>query len=562
MLQYNKDFIIKPENIQTILNDATPEWEKRKKLYKMKVRKNSPSSLVAENDNKSKVAFESVISNMITGYVGGKAPIYLVDEIPTEEKQNILKKLFNKIFSKEATDRKEYQLYIDYIRDYNDDPFFYYKVVQDYNDMTAGYGIWYENQENEIVYSNVDPRYSIALYDFSTPVKKIGFLRTWEESDSSGNKYRVVQLTTDEHKYFFRNGNLEDKEYKEQEELREVVSWGCVPCIAIENPDGLACFELAKSSICSYERVMSNAKNTFQYNDDAKLKVNGYEPKEELVIEKREKKLVEKLDEYGEVEFDDDGNIVYEERNEIVYDENGEIVWLPNPKRLKEDENLLRMPVFYAGEDGDIGWVEKNINDGALENYKKTLIDLIFMVSNCPNVNDLGFTNADNSSALEKKFFPLEQSITYLDKALRKELLAMWEAFTERINLKKGTKYDFRNLKINLQRNMPTDKKAETDRALSLRGLVCDETVINLLPDELDASSEIEKMKQQSQDNLEENMKKIESFGKDGADAKGMENNKENGNTDENKEVNPQNAIANNNANSNVNDKTKQDIKK
>lgn len=151
----------------------------------------------------------------------------------------------------------------------------------------------------------------------------------------------------------------------------------------------------------------------------------------------------------------------------------------------------------------------KNINDGALENYKKTLIDLIFMVSCCPNVNDLGFTNADNSSALEKKFFPLEQSITYLDKSVRKELLAMWEAFTTRINLKKGTKYDFRNLKIKLQRNMPTDKKAETDRALSLRGLVCDETVINLLPDELDASSEIEKMKTQSEENLEANMKKL-----------------------------------------------------
>ncbi len=526
MLQYNKDFIIKPENIQTILNDATPEWEKRKKLYKMKTRKSSPSSLVAENDNKSKVAFESVISNMVTGYAGGKAPVYLVDEIPTQEKQNILKKLFNKIFSKDGNDRQEYQLFIDYIRDYNDDPFFFYKLVQDYNDMTAGYGMWYENQENEIVYTNVDPRQSIALYDFSTPVQKIGFLRWWIESDASGNKYKVVQLTTEEYKYFFRNGKLEDKEFREQEELKESVSWGCVPCIAIENPDGLSCFELAKTSICSYERVMGNSKNTFQYNDDAKLKVSGYEPKEELVVEKREKKLVEKLDEYGDVVYDDNGDVVYEEREEIVYDENGEIVWIPNVKRLKEDETLLKMPVFYAGDDGDIGWVEKNINDGALENYKKTLIDLIFMVSNCPNVNDLGFTNADNSSALEKKFFPLEQSITYLDKALRKELLAMWEAFTERINLKKGTKYDFRNLKIKLQRNMPTDKKADTDRALSIRGLVCDETVINLLPDELDASSEIEKMKKQSEENLEANMKKIEAFG-NGNDKDTIDSNKE-----------------------------------
>lgn len=503
MLQYNKEYIINPDNIHNILEDAKPEWDKRKKLYQMKVRKSKSSSLVAENDDEMKVGFESVISNMVTGYMGGKEPIYLVDEIPTQEKQDILKKLFNKEFNKDSDDRKEYQLFIDYIRDYNDDSFFFYKLVQDYVDMTASYGIFYENDSNEIVYANVDPRQTIALYDFSTPMKKIGLLRTWEETDAFGNEYDVVQLTTEERKYYFKNSKLQAEDFREDEEQSEDISWGCVPCIAIENPDGLACFELAKACICAYERVMNNARNTFQYNDDAKLMVTGYEPKEDTLTEKRD------------------------ESGDIVYDDNNEIVWIVNTKRVKEDATVLQAPVFYAGEGGKIEWVEKNINDGALENYKKTLIDLIFMVSNCPNVNDLGFTNADNSSALEKKFFPLEQSVTYLDKALKKELLAMWEAFTERINLKKHTNYDFRNLKIKLVRNMPTDKSAETTRALSLRGLVCDETVINLLPDELDAPSEIEKMKQQSQENLEENMKKIESFGKDGADAQSIENNKE-----------------------------------
>ena len=100
MLQYNKEYIIKAENIHQILEDAKPEWEKRKKLYQMKVRKSKPSSLVAENDEETKIAFESVISNMVNGYMGGKAPIYSVDEIPTEEKQNILKKLFNKMIEK------------------------------------------------------------------------------------------------------------------------------------------------------------------------------------------------------------------------------------------------------------------------------------------------------------------------------------------------------------------------------------------------------------------------------------------------------------------------------
>ena len=501
MLQYNKEYIIKAENIATILESAKPEWNKRKKLYKMKVRKNSPSGLVAENDKETKVAFEFAISNMINGYTGGKAPIYQVEEMPTEEKQKILTKLFNKIFNKKDNDRKEYQLFIDYIRNYNDDSFFYYTLIQSYNDMSAGYGIWYENEDNEIVYANVDARQTIAIYDYSTPVKKIGLLRKWEETNEKGEKIDVVVLITDEYKYYYRNSKLQATDFKEDTESREKINWGCVPCIAIENPDGLACFELAKPSIAKYERVMKNSGNTFQYNDDAKLMVTGYEPKEDTLIEKRNGK--------GEIEEDEDGNII----------------WIPNEKRIEEDKLVLQAPVFYASEGGSIEWVEKNINDGALENYKKTLIDLIFMVSCCPNVNDLGFTNADNSSALEKKFFPLEQSITFLDQVVRKELLAMWEAFTNRINLKKGTKYDFRNLKIKLQRNMPTDKKAETDRALSLRGLVCDETVINLLPDELNASSEIEKMKTQSEENLEENMKKIESFGKNGADTQAEENN-------------------------------------
>lgn len=520
MLQYNKEYIINAKNIHQILEDAKPEWNKRKKLYRMKVRKNNQSSLVAENDEETKVAFEFAISNMINGYVGGKAPIYQVEEMPTEEKQKILTKLFNKIFNKKENDRKEYQVFIDYIRNYNDDSFFFYKLIQDYNDMSAGYGIWYENEDNEIVYANVDPRQTIAIYDYSTPVKKIGLLRAWEETDEKGEKFDMVVVTTDEYKYYFKNSKLQGDDFKEDEESREKISWGCVPCIAIENPDGLACFELAKPSIAKYERVIKNSSNTFQYNDDAKLMVTGYEPKEETLIEKRD------------------------DKGEIIYDDDGNIVWIPNEKRKREDEVVLQAPVFYAGEGGKIEWVEKNVNDGALENYKKTLIDLIFMVSCCPNVNDLGFTNADNSSALEKKFFPLEQSITYLDKSVKKELLAMWEAFTTRINLKKGTNYDFRNLKIKLQRNMPTDKQAETTRALSLRGLVCDDTVINLLPDELDAQSEIEKMKTQSEENLEENMKKIESFGKDGADAKNLENKKdeEDANNQENASNNKQDA--------------------
>ena len=98
MLQYNKEYIINPDNIASILKDAKPEWEKRKKLYEMKNRKRHTFDLVATNDTNIKVGFESVVSNMISGYMGGKAPIYQVEEMPTEEKQKKIKKLFYNIF--------------------------------------------------------------------------------------------------------------------------------------------------------------------------------------------------------------------------------------------------------------------------------------------------------------------------------------------------------------------------------------------------------------------------------------------------------------------------------
>lgn len=57
---------------------------------------------------------------------------------------------------------------------------------------------------------------------------------------------------------------------------------------------------------------MKNSGNTFQYNDDAKLMVTGYEPREDTLIEKR--------DDNGEIEHDEDGNII----------------WIPNEKRKRK----------------------------------------------------------------------------------------------------------------------------------------------------------------------------------------------------------------------------------
>ncbi len=68
-------------------------------------------------------------------------------------------------------------------------------------------------------------------------------------------------------------------EFKEVENSKKEIYWNDLPCFAVENPDGLAFFENVITLIKKHEQVIKNNANIFQYNDNAKLKITGYEPR-------------------------------------------------------------------------------------------------------------------------------------------------------------------------------------------------------------------------------------------------------------------------------------------
>lgn len=490
MIQWNEKTLENPESVQQILNLAEAEWQSRKELYERIRRKTSYSEIVSLDDNKIKVGFENYINSMVTGYFAGKSPVYDVEKVLDTKKLNIIQELLNKIFNKEQKLTDELKILIDYISKYNDDGAEFFELAFDYFGMRACYEILYENDENEIVYTRQSALNTIGIFDYSTPVNQIGQLRKWIEKDDRNNDITIVELTTINGKKYYTPTPDDVKKLKEEESRRKPSKWNMLPCIAIENEMGLSSFELVISLICAYERVIQNSRNTFQYNDEAKLKITGFEPVNEL--------MVTKLDKDGNAELD----------------KNGQEVQVLNEARKAEDEALLKMKVFYTpDQSGDIAWVEKTVQDTALQNHKKTLVDLIAMISGVPNITDLGFTNADNASALDRKFFALEQMITSADKQFKKAILRRWETIIDRINKRKNKKYDFRNIKIDLQRNLPTDKYTETDRALKLRGLLSDESIIDMLPDDLDAISELEKMNKQDEENIKNNMENMQKVG-------------------------------------------------
>ena len=472
---------IEAKDIHKLVNMITPELNKRKQLYLRYKRKADDSGLIFETgeNKKTSITLEKYIVDISAGYLGGKQPSYEVKDVTDEKKRKIIERVLDKTLGKDDY-KEEMQILIDYIKDFNDDATEHYQLVKDMFMMTGCYELIYQNENDDIVYSHLDPMQTVAIWDYSVPKNLIGLVRMWEEKDVDSKTITKVEITDKTGTRLFKGSGESYEEIVKTDEKGNVIynnhNWGDVPAIVVEQEDGIALFEPAVDLIKAFEQLVQNTRSTFQYNDSAKLKVVGYSPTEPLMIEK-------------------DGQMV------------------ENPLRKKADELLLKAKVFYTPDaSGDIAWIEKNINDSAIQNSLKTYMDLITMLSGVPNVTDVGFTNADNSSALEKKFFPLEQITIELMKMLEMAYLRRWELIFNRINLRKNTKYDFRDVNVVLEKNMPTNTSEIIGNWLKLRGLISDETIIERLPLDLDPISEKNKMEEQTNEEMEREITKEKAF--------------------------------------------------
>lgn len=488
MLRYSKEKLEEERSITDIYFKAQEELNIRKELYERFRRKLTDEELSSVSDEDIKVPLERYISVMSAGYFGGKPPIYKVKAY-NEEKVKIIQELFKKKANNEQ-DIKEIEELINHIVDYNDDSSHFLDMVLDFLVKRACYEIYYKDKETgEITIARSDALETVAIWDYSLPKQLIGLYRIIQTYMANGEYQNIVELTTYNGKKYYKDTPEKRKlfgtpeyeiKYKdeslfiEDKEERKPRLWdNDIPVTAIEQEDGLAIFEPVISLIEAYTRCIQNSRNVFKYNDEAILKVVGYEPENPMTI----------LDKEGAV--------------------------IVNPARIEEDEYVLTSRVRYLDKDGDLSWVEKNLDDTALQNHKKTLMDIICLCSFCPNMTDLGFTSADNNSALEKKFFSLQQYISTFEGEFKKGLTRRWEIILNKFNKDKGKNYDFRDIEVKLQRNIPTDKDTETTRALKLKGLLSDETIIDMLPDDLDSKSELSKIEKQNADNIEKNLQNI-----------------------------------------------------
>lgn len=472
MIQLNNIKNLTEEDIPNLMNLVDPILNKRKKLFDRLNRKASDSFVYYEHGNdKMKIPFEQFITAIASGYLAGKEPVYTIADNDNDEKNKIIKDILGKDI-KEKDYKNKMEVLVEYITNYNDDGAEHFDLTFDALGLTSCYEILWEDDDNELRYKSYDPLQTVAIYDYTVDKNLIGIVRKYTVQDITNKEQIIVELTDDEGTRTF---NVSD-DYKEVTELEpENHSWGDVPVACYESDFSI--FETVVDLIKAFEQVVQNNRNLFEYNDTGcKLKVKGYAPVNEAFIEK---------------------------------EVNGKYIKIANPDRIQEDKFVLESKVFYLGEEGDIEYITKDINDGATQNTIKTYMELITMMSCVPNVTDTGFTNADNNSAIKNKYFALSQKLIKLKKGFEKMYQRRWELIFNRLNLKKNEGFDFRDIKIELPVNIPTNEQEEIDNVLKLKDIISDETLITKLG--YNYKSEKAKIDDEAESNFEENMNNIKN---------------------------------------------------
>ena len=232
-----------------------------------------------------------------------------------------------------------------------------------------------------------------------------------------------------------------------------------IPTFSVFEPDPqISIIDPIISLVTSYENIMNNLNNMYQYNDtDAKLKISGYRPENPLTI--------------PNPAFDP---------SLPVSSSNPEVI--ANPAREIEDIHLQNSKTFFVQEGGDVSWLLKEIHAEDATKYLKYYVDSIFQVSGIPNTNDSAFNSGDlNASAIDRKFYTMALMLDDIRQGVTVLIKHRWANFFERINLISPNKYNIDDISIEIGTNLPSMTDENINQQLALNGILSQKTLLSNL---------------------------------------------------------------------------------
>lgn len=155
----------------------------------------------------------------------------------------------------------------------------------------------------------------------------------------------------------------------------------------------------------------------------------------------------------------------------------------PTNVQNMKNERIIQAQSGDSGQAATVTWLTKNADDVQCENTKKRTVDEIHKLSKVPNLDPSAFVSHTTASHVFYSLLSTEDLVSKKEKKFKKGLQQRLEKIVHLLNVKGiDTNYDYRDIEITFNRNIPQGLESIADPISKLRDLISDETLISLIP--------------------------------------------------------------------------------
>ncbi|QEH68211.1 phage portal protein [Cellulosilyticum sp. WCF-2] len=148
-----------------------------------------------------------------------------------------------------------------------------------------------------------------------------------------------------------------------------------------------------------------------------------------------------------------------------------------------KNNRIIQATSGDSGQAAVVQWLTKNADDVQCENTKKRTVDEIHKLSKVPNLDPSAFVSHTTASHVFYSLLATEDLVSKKEKKFKKGLQQRLEKIVHLLNVKGiDTNYDYRDIEITFNRNIPQGLESIADPISKLRDLISDETLISLIP--------------------------------------------------------------------------------
>jgi len=179
-----------------------------------------------------------------------------------------------------------------------------------------------------------------------------------------------------------------------------------------------------------------------------------------------------------------------------------------------EDENerraystMRRERVLHFDEKGQAGFITKDVNDRADENYKSRLYKDIFFISQTPAMSDENFAGNLSGIAIRFKFAGLDELTQEKEQNFVSAQKKKIKLITDHLNTLQNKTFDPEGVEIVIKYNLIENETEIIRNVRDLSGIISHETMLSLLPFIKDVAAEIERMRTEQNPEISDELK-------------------------------------------------------